>query len=163
MIKSGDVIVGVDDVPTLRNSELLEQLGRHRPGDVVTIKYERDGKMRSATARLQNTKGTTEVVRLEPEPESIMELGAEFVELDEETAESLDLSGGVTVADVKSGMIAEQTRIRPGFVITKVNGRSVRSVTDFQKMLASSDNTISLEGIYPNDPERAVKKYGIYK
>ncbi len=162
-LKNGDVIVGVDDVTTLRNSELLEQLGRHRPGDVVTIKYERDGKMRSATARLQNTKGTTEVVRLEPEPESITELGAEFVGLDAETAESLDLPGGVTVADIKTGIIAEQTRIRPGFVITRVNGRSVRSVAGFQKMLAATDNTFSLEGIYPNDPERTVKKYGIVK
>jgi len=114
--------------------------------------------MRSATARLQNTKGTTEVVRLEPEPESITELGAEFVGLDAETAESLDLPGGVTVADIKTGIIAEQTRIRPGFVITRVNGRSVRSVAGFQKMLAATDNTFSLEGIYPNDPERTVKK-----
>jgi len=161
-LKDGDVIVGVDDVTTLRNSELLEQLGRHRPGDVVTIRYERDGKMRSAEARLQNTSGTTDVVRPEPKPEVVMELGAEFVDLDEDTATAMDVSGGVTVADINSGIIAEQTRIRPGFIITKVNGSKVRNVSDFQRQVKNAGGAISLEGVYPNDPDETVK-YAIAK
>lgn len=161
-LEKGDVITAVDGVMTLRNSELLEQLGRRRPGDEVTITYERGGRERTATARLQNTKGKPEALRPEPKPEVITELGAEFVDLDEGSASEYDVSGGVVVADLKDGTIAEQTRIRPGFVITRVDGRTVRNVEDFQQALERGDDDISLEGFYPTVPERTVK-YGIAK
>lgn len=161
-LQKGDVITGVDGVVTLRNSELLEQLGRHRPGDVVQLTYERNGSERTATARLRNANGTTDVVRPAPKPEIVNELGAEFVELDAETAKQLDLVGGVTVADIKTGILYDQTRIRPGFVITKVDNRKVKGVEDFQRAIASADGAISLEGVYPNDPGR-VMRYGIVK
>ncbi|MFT6000051.1 MAG: serine protease Do [Neolewinella sp.] len=156
-LKNGDVITGVDGVVTLRNSELLEQLGRHRPGDVVEITFERDGQERTATARLRNASGTTDVVRPEPKPTAVAELGAEFVELDRATAEELNISGGVTVADINSGILSEQTRIRPGFVITKVDNRIVRNAADFQESIKNAEGAVSLEGIYPSDPERIVR------
>jgi Do/DeqQ family serine protease len=156
-LKNGDVITGVDGVVTLRNSELLEQLGRHRPGDVVKITFERNGEERTATARLRNAEGTTDVVRPEPKPASVSTLGAEFVTLDKTTAEKLNLSGGVTVADIQSGILSEQTRIRPGFIITKVEDRIVRDVEDFQKFLQNAVGAVSLEGVYPSNPERVVR------
>lgn len=161
-LKNGDVITAVDGVVTLRNSELLEQLGRHRPGDVVEITYERDGKKRTASAQLRNANNTTDVVRPEPKPTAVSELGAEFVELDRATAEKLNISGGVTVADINSGILSEQTRIRPGFVITKVDNYAVRDAADFQKSMKNAEGAVSLEGIYPNDPERVVR-YAIVK
>ena len=96
-LENGDVIIGVDGVTTLRNSELLEQLGRHRPGDEVKIMFERNGEKRTAIARLRNINGTTEIIRAAPKPTSVSELGAEFVGLDEATAEKLNIPGGVTV------------------------------------------------------------------
>lgn len=161
-LKNGDVITGVDGVVTLRNSELLEQLGRHRPGDVVKITFERNGQERTATARLRNANGTTDVVRPEPKPSSVSELGAEFVELDGDTAEDLNISGGVTVADISTGILSEQTRIRPGFIITKVDNRSVRNTEAFQKAIQNADGAVSLEGLYPSDPDRIVR-YAIDK
>ncbi|MEM9928860.1 MAG: trypsin-like peptidase domain-containing protein [Bacteroidota bacterium] len=161
-LREGDVITGVDGVTTLRNSELLEQLGRHRPGDVVTIEFERDGKARTATAKLRNANGDTDVILPEPEPEMVVELGAEFVELDADTAEELELKGGVTVADVNRGILSEQTRIRPGFVITKVNDRQVKDLSDLQKQLESAEGAIAIEGVYPNNADKVVK-YAIYK
>lgn len=158
----GDVIVGVDGVTTLRNSELLEQLGRHRPGDVVSIEFERDGKMKTADAKLRNANGDTGVIRPEPKPESIVKLGADFVDLDENTAGKLNLTGGITVAKIRGGIISDQTRIRPGFIITKVNNRAVPSVSGFQKFIEKTNGAITIEGIYPDDPER-VLKYAIAK
>lgn len=161
-LQKGDVITGVDGVVTLRNSELLEQLGRHRPGDVVQLTYERNGSERTATARLRNANGTTDVVRPAPKPETVNELGAEFVDLDADKAKELKLSGGVTVADINQGILSEQTRIRPGFVITKVDNRTVKDAESFRKAIASANGAVSLEGIYPNDPDR-VMRYGIVK
>lgn len=161
-LKAGDVITGVDGVTTLRNSELLEQLGRHRPGDVVTIEFERDGKARTASAKLRNANGDTDVILPDPEPETVNELGAEFVSLDEATAKELDLVGGVTVADVNRGILSEQTRIRPGFIITKVDDRPVRSLLDLKRLLDDAGEKIGIEGIYPNNPDEVIKD-AIYK
>lgn len=154
---NGDVIVGVDGITTLRNSELLEQLGRHRPGDVVSIEFERGGETKTASAKLRNANGDTGVIRPEPKPESIVKLGADFVDLDENTASQLNIKSGVTVADIRNGIISDQTRIRPGFIITKVNNRSVPSVSSFQKYIDQANGAITLEGIYPNEPDRVLK------
>lgn len=162
-LEKGDVITAVDGITTLRNSELLEQLGRRRPGDEVTLTFERDGEMRTATARLRNAKGELGAILPEPEPEVVVELGAEFVTLDDETAKELEVTGGVLVSDVNRGLISEQTRIRPGFIITTVEGRKVKDLSDFEQALARKEQgAISLEGIYPNDPQK-VLKYAINK
>lgn len=160
----GDVITGVDGVITLRNSELLEQLGRRRPGDAVTLTYERDGKVRTATARLKNANGGSGVIKAEPkmEPEIAAVVGAELEALSEGQASDLNIRGGVSVRNLNNGLLSEQTRIRPGFVITKVAGRNVATVEDFNTALARVDGAVSLEGVYPNDPDRIVR-YGIVK
>ena len=160
-LKKGDVIIGVDGITTLRNSELLEQLGRKRPGDVVSIEFERDGAPRTASARLKNANGTTEAVRPEPKPEVVMELGAEFVDLSEETANDLDVEG-VQVKRLKDGLIANQTKIRDGFIITKVDDYPVRNTAELQKRLSSKKNSIRIEGVYPDNPKR-VLPFAIYK
>ncbi|MBC6993814.1 Do family serine endopeptidase [Neolewinella lacunae] len=161
-LQKGDVILAVDGVPTLRNSELLEQLGRRRPGDAVVLTFERDGQERNATARLKNADGKTEAIRPKPAPEKVTELGADFVELEASTAKELELAGGVIVAKIRSGILADQTRIRPGFIITRVDGRKVGSITDFERVISRAAGTVALEGVYPDDPKRTVA-YGIVK
>jgi serine protease Do len=161
-LKAGDVILGVDGITTLRNSELLEQLGRRRPGDKVTLTYERNGEERTAVAVLKNQKGTTDVVLPKSPEEEVVELGAEFVNLDEDLAEEIGVVGGVTVADINDGIISEQTKVRPGFVITKVDGRNVRDVEDFQATIKNRRGAIRLEGVYPDNPDRPVS-YAIVK
>lgn len=158
----GDVITAVDGVPTLRNSELLEQLGRRRPGDEVTLTFERGGKERTATARLRNSEGEIGAIRPEPKPTVVEFLGAEFAALDADAASKMDVDGGVVVAKVSNGLLAEQTRIRPGFVITKVDGRNITDLSSFKSAMVSADGEPAFEGFYPEYPQRTVK-YGIVK
>ena len=161
-LEKGDVIIAVDGVPTLKNSELLERLGRRRPGDSVRITYERGGKENTVTARLKNVNGEVGSVRPEPVAAVVLELGAEFATLDANVASELNLSGGVVVEDLEDGVLAEQTRIRPGFIITAVDGRTVNDMDDFERAMARSEGATSLEGYYPGEPDRKVK-YGIVK
>lgn len=161
-IQTGDVIVAVDGVRTLRSSTLLEQLGRHRPGDQVTITAERDGKTRDFTVVLKNSEGTTGIVRPSEKPEAVASLGATFEDIAADDAEQLRLEGGVAVTDLGSGLLAEQTRVRPGFILTKVNGRQVENVKQLERLLASSKGAVTLEGVYPDSPDRTYK-YAIVK
>jgi Do/DeqQ family serine protease len=161
-IRSGDVILSVDGVPTLRSSELLEQLGRHRPGDRVVITVERDGKERDFAAVLKNQDGNTDVVLPAAAPEVVANLGATFEDLTEDIVTEMQVEGGVVVADLGNGPLMEQTRVRPGFILTKVNGRTVRNVEQLARMLDTDDTTVTLEGIYPDNPDRTYK-YAIVK
>ena len=42
---------------------MMEEIGRHAPGDLVDVTFYRDGKTRSTTVTLQNAQGTTSVIR----------------------------------------------------------------------------------------------------
>ena len=162
-IRSGDVILSVDGITTLRSSELLEQLGRHRPGDEVTLTVEREGKERDFDVVLKNSDGNTDVVLPTEDAEVVASLGAEFENLSEEYARELDMTdGGVAVAELGSGLLSEQTRVRPGFIVTRVNGRSIKNVEQLQDILERAEGTITMEGIYPDSPERTYK-YAIVK
>ena len=157
-LEKGDVILAVDGVSTLRNSDLLEQLGRRRPGDEVTLTIERDGKERQVAVRLKNKSGNTDVVRAtERDMVSVDDLGLDVVQLDKETAASYEVAGGVVVTELRNGALTEQTRIREGFVITAVNGVPVRKVTSFERALEMNEQSVVLEGFYPNDPNRQLR------
>jgi len=155
-LQAGDVMTAVDGVPTLRNSELLEQLGRRRPGDDVVITFERGGNERQATARLKNSEGNTEAVLPKPVPEVVSDLGAEFVDVDETVAEELKISGGVQIVDIKSGLLDAQTKLRPGFIITHVDDRRVTNLKDFNKIMSRANGAVGIEGVYPDNPGKVI-------
>jgi len=47
-----DIILGVDDVAIPGTASLRKAIGAHQPGDVVTVRYSRDGKEASCKVRL---------------------------------------------------------------------------------------------------------------
>ena len=154
-IEKGDVILAVNGVRTLRNSTLLEQLGRRRPGDRVTITIERDGDREDVDVQLRNAQGNTDVVTAAvASVASLPDFGIDVNEVDPATAEDLGVGGGIVVTTLKEGLVSDQTRIREGFIVTKVNGRTVRKTEDFVTAIENSRGTIILEGIYPAEPER---------
>ncbi|NJC27787.1 trypsin-like peptidase domain-containing protein [Neolewinella antarctica] len=156
-LREGDVILSVDGISTLRNSELLEQLGRRRPGDEVTLSYERAGRALTTVARLKNTDGGSGVVAVAQKPASTTKFGASFYELNESQSNDFGLDGGVVIRDLSGGLLSEQTRIRPTFIITKVNGTVVGSVEKLTSLLDRATGAVSLEGVYPEDPDRVVR------
>lgn len=158
-IKEGDVVVAVDAVPTLRNSELLEQLGRRRPGDKVTLTIDRDGEERQLEVTLKNQAGNFEAVTAEMAPALYDRLGAEIASLTEEGAEELGVDGGVQVVALRDGLLTDQTRIRNGFVITKIDGKAVKDVGDVERLLANKSGAVALEGLYPGKGEKV--KYAL--
>jgi len=62
-IKSGDVIVGINDVKVDNVAELQEIVARNRPGDAVEVVYLRNGIEKKVSATLKNNEGNTELVK----------------------------------------------------------------------------------------------------
>lgn len=150
-LKVGDVVQKVDGMPTATSPELLEAIGRHRPGDRVTLTVLREGREKEIPVTLKNNAGSTSLVKKD-EPAAILNtLGADFSPLSKKEAERLGLEGGVQINRLYPGKLRNQTDIREGFIITKVDRQPVRTLDDLTKALEHKQGGVMLEGVYPNN------------
>ncbi|MEL6803504.1 MAG: PDZ domain-containing protein, partial [Bacteroidota bacterium] len=146
-LQEGDVVIAVDDVETLRNSELLEQLGRRRPGDEVRLTLERDGQEMEITAVLKAETGSP----ADNAVASVEGLGIELAPVDEEVASKLSINGGLQIDRIGPGAIRDQTRIQEGFIITSVDGQNINNTEDLDDILNDeSRKMVMIEGLYPS-------------
>ena len=159
-IKAGDVVVSVDDVTIQKSADLLEQIGRHRPGDQVSITVNRNGKELSYNIALANQKGSRKLIS--SDQQDILDiLGASFEIIDKEKAEKLGIEGGVEVKELNGGILKNQTDIKEGFIITGINNEKVSSVDDLRKALKHQNGGVMMEGIYENYPGELFFAFGL--
>ena len=147
-LESGDIIVGVDGVPTPTSAKLQELVGLKRPGETVSIEYYRDGDKRSTSATLRSREGTTSLLTTRRNAE-VRDLGANLIVPDDDELEALDLDYGVKVRSLMPGKL-RSAGVREGFMITKIDRKPMRSVKDVEKALQSIDGGALVEGYYPN-------------
>lgn len=153
-VKAGDVVTKIDDQAVNSSPELLEIVGKHRPGDVLKLSVLRDGSVREFNVTLKNRTGNTAVVK-KPDASSVLgTLGAEFETLSKSEARKLGLDGGVQVKNLSVGKLSNQTDLREGFIITKLGNEPVMNVEDLSKALQNVKGGVMLEGVYPNNPDR---------
>lgn len=62
-LKRGDLLLSINYTEVNSFAEMMQELGRFAPGDHVRVTYYRDGKTHAATVTLQNSQGTTEIIR----------------------------------------------------------------------------------------------------
>ena len=145
-IRKGDVIVSIDGVNITDGTTLQEQIGKRRPNDKVKIAVKREGQMKHFDVVLRNKAGKTEL--LSRESVDVAELlGGKFADAGTKLCRELEIDGGVQVVSVKTGGYLARARVKPGFVITHINDKPVRSTADLQKL---GDKVTSIDGIYPN-------------
>ncbi len=159
-IKKGDVIVKADGTDILTSSELQEVIARHRPGEVVPIVVNRFGKEKTFEVTLNNRKGKPDLVQ--KESQSLFNaLGIEVQAIDKSLAKKLDIPGGLQITALHRGKVRQQTQVREGFIITKVNGKEVRSVEDMEKLLKDYQGGVMLEGVYEDLPGTYYYAFGM--
>lgn len=149
-IKVGDVISKINGVSVNSASELQEQLSNYKPGDKIDVTYDRDGSQNTTHVTLKNNAGNYDIVK---DAGMIDRLGANLATLDPKKAKELGLSGGVVVKKINEGAINDQTRMRDGFIITKANGKDVKSIDDLQSIIGTQKE-VTITGVYPgyNEP-----------
>ncbi len=147
-ITEGDVILSVNGMSVNSTSELLENIGVHRPGDVVQITIRRSNKEKTLPVTLKNREGSTTLVQKE-EQEVMKVLGAVLETPSSKLMLDLGISKGVQVKSLSKGILSE-AGVREGFIITKIDNKEVNSPQDVQKMLKSKKGGVLVEGIYPN-------------
>jgi serine protease Do len=148
-IEQGDVITSIDNLPVKSNSELLEIIGQHNPGDFVTVMVDRDGKSQEFKVELKNQEGNTELAK-KGDNFYMSDLGATLEQVPPEDMHSLKISNGLKVIDLQDGML-KKGGVQAGFIILQINGIKIISKDDVDKALSNIRNgVIRIEGIYPN-------------
>jgi len=159
-VQVGDVITSVNSTETKTSSHLLEIIGRQRPGDKVNLGINRSGKQLEMEVVLRNQEGETKMTKIKDAP--ILEiLGIELEEIDEKSARSIDIEGGLKITKLSSGKLKRDTDIRKGFIITKVDGKKPGSVDDFVRYLQKAKGGIMLEGVYEDIPGTYYYAFGL--
>jgi serine protease Do len=145
-IKETDVITKFNGVPVTSGPELQDQISRYKPGDKISITYKRSGKENTVNVVLKNKAGNTDIVKA---ASVIDKLGATLENIDKKTAAANDIAGGVAVKKVGTGALSK-TKVQEGFVITSVNGVSIKNLDELKAALAGvKDGRVRLDGIYP--------------
>lgn len=145
-IKEGDVILEIQGIKIDNSSKLLEEIARHRPNDKVTLKIKRGSNVKQIDVVLRNSSGNTGIVKSNVVAAADA-LGGRFAEISDRARKELKIDGGVQVVAVNGDGILAQARIRPGYIITAINDRPVRSLSDLNRITSKIE---FIEGIYPD-------------
>ena len=145
-IRKGDVVLDIDGVALTSSATLQEQIARHRPNDKVLLSVKRDGKVKQFEVTLRNKADKPELLSRE-DVDVVETLGGKFQDAGEKLCRQLEIRGGVQVVGVKADGILARARVKQGFVITHINDKAVRSLSDMRRL---SDKVRSIDGIYPD-------------
>lgn len=159
-IEAGDVVVEIDGREITQASQLQEMVATNRPGEEVELVINRNGKIIELTAVLQSLEGTTEIAESR-RGEMFSELGAEMVTVSDELAEELEIEGGVKITKLYAGILRRDTEVREGFIITRVNTRSVTTVEELENILQKTKGGVMLEGVYEDVPGEHYYAFGL--
>jgi Do/DeqQ family serine protease len=154
-LKKGDAITKIDDISVSTSSQLAEQIARHKPGDKLSLTYLRGTSENTVDVVLKNNLGTF----TSQKTASVESLGAEFSTVSSEDAAKMGIDGGVQVTNIQDGILSNQTRMRPGFVITKIGDQDIKSMEDLKDALSKQPANFQIQGVYPGTKE--VYYYGI--
>ena len=155
-IKEGDVITHIQGIKIDKSSQLLEEVARHRPNDKVTLTVKRDGQTKQIEVTLRNKAGNTDIVKQEI-VSAYDALGGQFGEINDRAKKEFKIDGGVQVLSINDGGILAQARVRRGYIITHINDRPVRSISDLNRITTPIEY---IDGVYPDG---RVVSYSIVK
>jgi Do/DeqQ family serine protease len=145
-IKSGDIILSVNNMPVNSVSELQEQISRYRPNDEVKVVVKRDNKEKLFDVTLRNMNGNTEFIT---RTQVLSVLGASLESLSSSEKRDLGIENGVKIADLRSGKLMK-AGVREGFIITKINNEPVDSAEEVNEIISNTEGGVYVEGIYPD-------------
>lgn len=128
-IKSGDIIVGLNDKAVLNSTELRNRISQMSPNLEVNLKIIRDGVEKPLKVVLGNLDGVNGAKDL---------IGVNVRALDPEMLERFRLEGGVIVESVEPNSPAMIAGVRPQMVITSVDRKPIRQSDDFNRFVADS-------------------------
>ena len=150
-IKQGDIITAIDGVKIDGSSSVQGLIAQHRPNDKVNVTVKRDGNVKQFEVVLRNRAGKAELLKKEY-VDVADAMGGTYGDLSDRDRKALKVDGGVRVLSIEKDGILRDLGIRPGFVITAINGREISKVADLSKV---ASKVRSIDGISEDGRERS--------
>jgi Do/DeqQ family serine protease len=146
-IKSGDVILEINNIQVNSTAQLTEQIGNFRPGELIYVTVKRDNKKKLFEVILRNMQGNTKIVKSD---EFFSILGATFENVDRNDKRRLGIDNGIIISDLKNGAL-KKVGLKTGYIILTVQGNSINDVDDFKRELSKAGigSTVEIEATYP--------------
>ena len=153
-IRPGDIITKINDKEITKISELQEQLSKYRPGDKIKVMILRKNNPLSLEVVLKNKNNQTSLIKRENKRSfNLTAFGASFEDITEEESKKLGIDGGVKITHLDPGKLMA-VGIKKNFIITSVNKKKIRSVSELKEALENLENkngsVVLIEGVYPN-------------
>lgn len=143
-LEKGEVIlkIGTREVKTV--AELQEEVGKRRPGDVITVTIRnKKGATETKDIVLRNKDGKTKLVTKE-EIKKNTAFGATFMEISSKDKKELNITSGVKIKEITAGKL-KSLGLKAGMIITKVNNEPITSVEQLTNKLNGVNRGILLE------------------
>ena len=153
-IEQGDVILSVNGHPVQDSNGLRNQVSAMAPGSTVAVTVFRHGSERALTVSLDQM--PSDKLAANGPVSSAGELGMTLQPLTPDLARSLNVPAGTTgvaVTDVDESGTAARADIRPGDVLSAIDGHPVRTVDEVRAALSGHHTRPALVAV-----ERAGRK-----
>ena len=142
-VQHGDVILTVDDRKVTTTRDLIDYVSGKGPNASVKLEIWRDGKRLSRDVRLGERPGTQQQAEAtEPNEEGGIDwLGIQYQDLSSDLRSAHGIPSGVdgvVVTNVAPTSPLYEQLVRPGQIITEVNGQKVSGVEDFERIVKAA-------------------------
>ncbi|MPZ50414.1 MAG: PDZ domain-containing protein [Dehalococcoidia bacterium] len=141
----GDVVRAVEEEVVRTPEKLRSIVEARKPGDKVTLTYERGERLRQTAVTLGDAPPEVEIESPPGAPFSNLllnriRLGVRIEQIDAEVKMRLNLERdeGVVVVDVTAGSAAERAGLQPGDIFLMAGNTSVDSIEELQRAIAAS-------------------------
>ncbi|QED23527.1 Do family serine endopeptidase [Candidatus Deianiraea vastatrix] len=137
-IKTGDIIVAVDDKKAENMQSVTSYIGSRKPDSKVNVEIKRGGKKMNIDVILKESKSdNNEMDRLKSDKSDAKNtLGLVVENLTKDRRLELripDEISGVVIVDVKNEILAEFGEVKTGDILTHVNGNEIKNTSDMEK------------------------------
>lgn len=147
-LRAGDVIIEFNGGSVDGSSDLANKVGLVPVGSEVEVVYLRDGRRQAVAATIGSAAGGA--LTSAEEPTTVDQLdGAQFRNLDPTHPQYGDVQG-VLVSAVEQGSPAARNGLRQGDIITAVNRREVRTVSELSEAIRAASAAIALNIVRDN-------------
>lgn len=139
-LKEGDIIQSIDGIQVNSSTEFSERIARHKPGDLIKLRYLRNNSSDTALVTLKGEAPKNTAQANPPLQDIYNRLGATFAPITTEIKQRFNLNAGVVVTNVRRGGFFEQIGIPRGTIIAFINGRPINNPADIDAALLSAQS-----------------------
>jgi serine protease Do len=136
-LQLGDVITTIEDHPIRGVTDLQARVALHQPGERITVGFVRYGRPMQAEVQLGEFDIATAAARRERSAESRNPIGFTVVPVRAQIAVRRGIpTGSPIVNEIDPFGPNADSGLRAGYIITRFNGKDIRSVRDLERAAA---------------------------